>query len=549
VLRSPVAELHIPVVFPHIHVRILDKSGSELAVNTAYQQDAVWYQEYVPIIEAYLSPWNAPDIADLQVSAEVEVAQNDVTQTLAVRSNAGRRWFAIDTGAASDTIQHSLGGNAQITLRLKSPSFDCIQSVLTLQKMVNVECLRVTWAPVLEKYRVTAEWDAPVSPSNWRMVFWSLQRPWQKVDVRPMPPDRCDAKYIVTADDFRAGESYLVGIVSTSRDNAAVDGSSRNANTASTFPPESNCFAVLQVPGTRPMKTAEDTIAALFTGIESNTELLGKLYNNMPKSSEEKIIQVFYRLLVRLHQEVVRLHRSGHLLMIQEVFEREIRPAITRMYESNRFFFLIAVLKLMSAMRQYTLFDRELVQYLAYHVSRDLFDVLLKAEIRGGLAESHITPLVQRALEDEDVVLLRKHGIFLVEEYDELFVSSGITDALQIHGIPVGFIDTTWQEVVQAPQDISYEEAVFATSILPANPASQFPLHRWKNERIRAWRERLMPIIQVWLVRTAIAERRQLKMNPVQWWERIGAEAVLRKLNSYTPERGDLRDYLIEILP
>lgn len=548
VLRSATDELHLPVVFPHIHVRMLDRVGAELAVNTVYQQDAVWYQEHLPIIEAYLSPWNAPDIAELRMSAEVEVAQNDVTQTLAVRSNAGRRWFAVDTGAASDTIQHSLGGNAQITLRLAAPSVDCSQSVLTLQKMVNVEQLRVSWAPVLEKFRITAEWDAPESPSNWRMVFWSLQRPWQKVDVRPMPPNRCDAKYIVTTDDFRAGESYLVGIVSTNRDNTADEAAVRNTSTASTFPPDSNSFAVLQVPGTRPIRTAEDTIAALFTGVQSNTELLAKLYN-MPRSNDENAIKVFYRLMVRLHQEVVHLHRSGHLLTIQEVFESEIRPTITRLYETNRFCFLIAVLKLTTAMRQFTLFDRELVQYLAYHVSRELFDVVLKAEIRGGLAESHITPLVQRPLEDADMLLLRKHGIFLVEEYDELFVATGITDALHVHGIPNGFIDATWQEVLQAPQELSYEEAVFATSMIPANPASQFPLHRWKNERIRAWRERLLPIIQVWLVRTAIAERRQLRMHPMLWWNKVGAEAVLQKLNTYTPERGDLRDYLMEVLP
>jgi hypothetical protein len=33
------------------------------------------------------------------------------------------------------------------------------------------------------------------------------------------------------------------------------------------------------------------------------------------------------------------------------------------------------------------------------------------------------------------------------------------------------------------------------------------------------------------------------------WWDNSGAESVLRKLNSYTPERGDLRDYLMTVLP
>lgn len=548
IMRSGVVELHIPVVFPHIHVSIIDKNGAELAMNTVYQQDAVWYQENLPVIEARLSPWNTPDIAELRVSVVVEVAQNDITQALAVRSNATRRWFVIDTAAASDTITHSLGGNAQLILTIDSPTFLYDQSILTLQKMVNVERLRVSWAPVLEKFRVTAEWDAPESPSNWRMVFWSVQRPWQSIDVRPIPAGRTDAKYIVTPDDFRAGETYRVGIVSVNRNNSADDGQQRSTSGAPAFPPDSNGYALLTVPGERRTRNAEDLIAALFTGVQPNAELLRQLFD-MPRSTDEMCIKVMYRLLIRLHQEVVQMHRDGNLVDIQEVFERELRSSMVRFYDANRFCFLIAVLKLILTMRQGTLFDRELVQYLASLVGQDLFDVLLKAEIRGGVAESHIAALLQRSLEAPDFLILRAHGIFLVEEYDEPFVQLGKTDSVYWHGILREMVDPAWHDALHASQEISYEEAVYATSLIRRNPASQFNLDMRKNDRIRAWRDRLMPVIQVWLIRIAIIEHRPLKMHVARWWEHIGAESVLRKLNKYTPERGDLRDDLKTVLP
>ena len=547
-LRSGMVELTIPVVFPHIHVIMFDKTGTELAIDTVYQQDAVWYQENQPVIEARLSPWNAPDIADLRVSVDVEVAQNDVTQTLAVRSNAARRWFVADTAAANDTIMHSIGGNAQAIIQIESPTFSYSHSILTLQKMVNVENLRLSWAPVLDNFRITAEWDAPESPSNWRMVFWSVQRPWQNIDVRPIPAGRTDAKYIVTPDDFRAGETYRVGIVSFNRNNSTDDRQQRGSSGAPAFPPESNGYALLTVPGERRTRNAEDLIAALFTGVQPNVELLQQLYA-MPRSTDEICIKVVYRLLVRIHQAVVQMQREGNLVNIQEVFEREIRSSMVRFYDANRFCFLIAVLKLSLTMRQGTLFDRELVQYLASLVGQDLFDVMLKAEIRGGVAESHIAAFLQRSLETSDFLRLRAHGIFLVEEYDESFVPLGITDSVYWHGILREMVNPTWLDAMNASQEISYEDAVYATSLIRRNPASQFDLEQRKNDRIRAWRDRLMPVIQVWLIRTAIIERRPLKMPVAIWWDNSGAESVLRKLNSYTPERGDLRDYLMTVLP
>ncbi|MFM2309758.1 MAG: hypothetical protein RLY87_1880, partial [Chloroflexota bacterium] len=547
-LRSGMVELTIPVVFPHIHVTMFDKTGTELAMDTVYQQDAVWYQEHQPVIEARLSPWNAPDIADLRVSVDVEVAQNDVTQTLAVRSNAARRWFVADTAAANDTIMHSIGGNAQAIIQIESPTFSYTQSILTLQKMVNVENLRLSWSPLHKNFRVTAEWDAPESPSNWRIVFWSVQRPWQNIDVRPIPAGRTDAKYIVTPDDFRAGETYRVGIVSVNRNNSADDGQQRSTSGAPAFPPDSNGYALLTVPGERRTRNAEDLIAALFTGVQPNVELLQQLYA-MPRSTDEICIKVVYRLLVRIHQAVVQMQRDGNLVKIQEVFERELRSSMVRFYDANRFCFLIAVLKLTLTMRQGTLFDRELVQYLASLVGQDLFDVMLKAEIRGGVAESHIAAFLQRSLETSDFLRLRAHGVFLVEEYDEPFVPLGITDSVYWHGILREMVDPAWHDALNASQEISYEEAIYATSLIRRNPASQFDLEQRKNDRIRAWRDRLMPVIQVWLIRTAITEHRPLKMNVARWWEYVGAESVLRKLNKYTPERGDLRDYLLTVLP
>jgi hypothetical protein len=547
-LRCGVVELTIPVVFPHVHISLVDKTGAELAVNTPYQKDATWYQENLPVVEARVTPWNAPDIPHLKISVVVEVAQNDVTQVLPVRSNAVRRWFVVDSAAASDTITHSLGGNAQLILTIETAHETKSQPILTLQKMVNVENLRVTWTPVLDNYRVTAQWNGPESPSNWRMVFWSRQRPWQNIDMRPIPAHQTEAKYIVTKDDFRPGESYVVGIVSVNRNNAIEDGQQRSTSGAPVFPPDSTACAELRVPGDTMRKTHEDYIAALFTGVKPNTALLTHL-SDQPPSNDEMCIKVNYRLLVRLHQEIVQMHWSDALVAVQEVFEKELRPKVVQIYQHNRMAFLIAMLKLTNQMRQFTLFERELVQYLAQLLSQDLFDVLLKAEIRGSVAESHIEAFLQRALSDAEVKLLRKHGVFLVEEYDEAFVPNGETDAVYWHGILREMVNPSWREAMNADQNISYEDAVLATSLITSYPASEFQLHQQKNARIRAWRERLMPVIQVWLIRTAITEHLPLKMPVAAWWDHSGAEAVLRKLNSYTPDRGDLRDYLIKALP
>jgi hypothetical protein len=539
--------ISMAVVFPHVHVKIYDKTGTELSTNMQMQKDIAWYQETLPVIEASVSPWNAPDVTDLRIQTVVEVAQNDTIHVLNPRSNATRRWFIVDTAAANDTIVHSLGGNAQVMLSIGTEQMNTAQPLLTLQKMVHVENLSLSWAPVGEKFRVSATWEEPESPSNWRFVFWSLQRPWENIDVRPIAGNQRAAKYIVSVDDFRAGEKYLVGIVSVNRTTQVDELASGESSSAPAFPPDSRGYSQLEVPGPARLRSAEDYIAALFTGVAPNAALLQQLFDK-PRNDIETRIKVNYRLLLRMHQQLMHMHRSDELSMIQDVMERELRAIVRRYYLQDPLAFVIATMKLANVMRQFTVFDRELVQYLADVLSQDLFDVLFKREIRGGVCASHFEVFLHRALTKSDELLLRKHGIFLTDEYDEPFVVAGVTDDIYWHGIPRGMVHPDWLDAMNAPQELSYEDAVLATSRPALNQASVFGLHTRKLERIRDWRERLMPIIQVWLLRTLIEENISVGMAPAPWWQYVGQDAVLRKLNAYTVDRGDLRDYLEAIL-
>jgi hypothetical protein len=111
-------------------------------------------------------------------------------------------------------------------------------------------------------------------------------------------------------------------------------------------------------------------------------------------------------------------------------------------------------------------------------------------------------------------------------------------------------IDDSWLESMNAPQEIQYEDAVLATNRFMENHASVLHIHILKNDCIKHWREALMPIIQVWLLRTAITNNRQLGMIPSRWWAEYAQMQVLQKLNEYTPVHGDLRDYLeLAIMP
>jgi hypothetical protein len=531
--------MHIPVVFPHLHLALLDKSGDEIVLNSTYQKDTVWYQENLPIIEARLAPWNAPDMPNLHVEVSVDVAQNDVNHVLAVRSNAARRWFMCDSAGASDTIMHSLGGNAQINVTISQTHMQVTIPIVTLQKMVIVDNLRLSWAPVLEKFRVSADWDKPTSPSNWKLVFWSLQRPWQSAVLRPLSNDALSAKYIVSQDDFRGGEAYLVGIVSVNNE----------YDVASAFPPESEGYCTFVVPGTTTGTTAEDLIAALFAGIQPNIVALSQLFEK-PCSDVETRIKINYRLLLRIHQTVVHAFRSDAQQRIKKIITPELKSLLGRFYNRDKFAFLIAILKLEREMRQYTVFTRELVQYLAHEVHLHLFEVLLKSEIRRGACASHYEAFLQRNLTDSDIQLLRKHHFMFIEEYDELFVEIGVTDKHYRHGILREMIDDSWIGSMNAPQEIQYEDAVLATSRFTGNHASVLHVHTLKNDCIKHWREALMPIIQVWLLRTAISANRPLGAIPSRWWAEYAQLLVLQKLNEYTPEQGDLRDYLeVAVMP
>ena len=531
--------MNIPVVFPHVHLALLDKSGSEIALNTAYQKDVVWYQDNLPIIEARLAPWNAPDISNLHVGVVVEVAQNDVHHVLAVRSNAARRWFECDSAGASDTIVHSLGGNAQINVTIAQANGQVTIPIVTLQKMVIVDNLRLSWAPALGKFRLSANWDKPMSPSNWKLVFWSLQRPWQSASLRPISSAELSAKYIVSQDDFRVGEAYLVGIVSVNNE----------SDVASAFPPDSDGYCTFVVPGIPQGTTAEDLIAALFAGIQPNITALSQLFEK-PCSDVETRIKINYRLLLRIHQTVVHAFRSDTQQRIKKIITPELKSLLGKFYNRDKFAFLIAILKLEREMRQYTVFARELVQYLAHEVNPNLFEVLLKSEIRRGACASHYEAFLQRNLTDSDIQLLRKHHFMFIEEYDELFVEIGVTDKHYRHGILREMIDDSWIGSMNASQEIQYEDAVLATSRFTGNHASVLHVHTLKNDCIKHWREALMPIIQVWLLRTAITNNRQLGMIPSRWWAEYAQMQVLQKLNEYTPEQGDLRDYLeLAIMP
>lgn len=528
-------KLTVELIFPRLEVHLLQRDGRLIARDTSLLKDMNWYREHKPVIEVVLMPPSAPMPAQLSIESSVYLDHGDAAQQIAVKFDSSRRWFRIDTDAAYDTIQHAIGANAQIALHIKDGERASNISVLTIQRLVSLQDASVQLAEMEMGYRMSFVWSAPTSPSNWRVVAWSLSKPWSVPVSFVVPGGTLRFQQIIPRTTLVAGDTYLVGIMSVVKE----------TDQPPMLPPDGQGLLSMHVPGVAGITQPSEMVAKLFGDAPQNMRYMEQIAHYLNQHDNRDItVQVLERSLLRIHQVLMQAQRTDVFESYWSEFESSIRPGMANLCTHHKAEALVAMMRVLNRVQVLSSFSMFVYERIILAVSRKLFDVLVKYEIRGALVESHVVACLG-SLSANRQTFFREYGVSIEEGIDGVFVEVGDTDGQQWHGIPQHLVSNEWRNVFQAYRPIQYEDALIATGVTVVRQSPFDEVKNAKDSVISTAREALFPSVMIWVLSLAIQRRRDLRgaIALSGWWFHRQMR-VYELLNNYRVDRGGLREYI-----
>ena len=534
-------KISIDLVFPRLEVQVMHRDGHIISRDEAIVKDKKWYLDAQPSIELVLMPINAPALDDVRVSSSVYLDDGNNSQQLVVKSDSSRRWFRIDTVSAHDTINVAPGGNAQIVVQVTCGAIKYPQiSAITIQKLVTLNDPNVMVTSISTGYRLSMNWGAPLSPSNWRVVVWSLSRPWLKVLTYGVQQGITNFKSIIAANDLLPGDMYLVGIMSIV--------SSRDATPK--LPPNSEGLLLLRVPSNTQLpsntqiQTTDDFIAQLFVNKSSNSIIMKNITDALRDASDNNDkIAIIQHLLLRIHQLLLYAQITQHFDIYWQEFISTIKQHINQI-NSHKTELFIATMCVMRDVELISPMSIQIFERIILSCFPRLFAVLVKYEIRGALVMTNILSYLP-AINERIAALMQQYGIYVEDGIDELFAEVGITDNDHVYGLKRNLMDDFMKEMFNKYKPINYEDALIATGQDVVRKSPDDEVNKAKYELIEEFRDALFPSLIIWILCRAVAQKKDLynSRRLRDWWY-YRQIRVYELLNSYRVNRGGLREYI-----
>lgn len=528
-------KLTIELIFPRLEVHLLQRDGRLIARDTSLLKDMNWYLENKPVIEVVMMPPSAPMSAQLSIESSVYLDHGDAAQQIVVKFDSSRRWFRIDTDAAYDTIQHAIGANAQIALHIKDGERASNISMLTIQRLVSLQDASVQLAEMEMGYRMSFVWSAPNAPSNWRVVAWSLSKPWNAPVYFAVPSDTLRFQQIITRNVLVAGDTYLVGIMSVIKE----------TDQPPMLPPDGQGLLTMRVPGIDKATQPSEMVSQLFGDASQNMRYMEQIAHYLNQYDNRDItVQVLERSLLRIHQVLMQAQRNNLLDAYWQEFDDSIRPGMANLCTHHKAEALVAMMRVLNRVQVLSSYSVFVYERIILSVSRKLFDVLVKYEIRGALVESHVVAYLG-SLSANRQTFFREYGVSVEEGIDGVFVEIGDTDGQHWHGISQHLVSNEWRGVFQAYQPIQYEDALIATGVTVVRQSPFDEVKKAKDGVISTAREALFPSVMIWVLSLAIQRRRDLRgAGALSGWWFHRQMRVYELLNNYRVDRGGLREYI-----
>jgi hypothetical protein len=458
-----------------------------------------------------------------------------------VKSDSSRRWFRIDTVSAHDTINVAPGGNAQIVVQVTCGAIKYPQvSAITIQKLVTLNDPNVMVTFISTGYRLSMNWGAPLSPSNWRVVVWSLSRPWLKVLTYGVQQGITNFKSIIAANDLLPGDMYLVGIMSIV--------SSRDATPK--LPPNSEGLLLLRVPSNTQLpsntqiQTTDDFIAQLFVNKSSNSIIMKNITDALRDASDNNDkITTIQHLLLRIHQCLLYAQITQHFDIYWQEFTSKIKQHVSQLssYKTELF---IATMCVMRDVELISPMSIQIFERIILACFPRLFAVLVKYEIRGALVMTNILSYLP-AINERIAALMQQYGIYVEDGIDELFAEVGVTDNDHVYGLKRNLMDDFMIEMFNKYKPINYEDALIATGQAVVRRSPYDEVNKAKYELIEEFRDALFPSLIIWILCRAVAQKKDLySSSKLSGWWYHRQMRVYELLNSYRVNRGGLREYI-----